>query len=172
MVSLGSCGPGSGGSSPLAMSVTRRSWRSATKSSFCDVRLLGQGSLRPTGPSAVLASVFDSRRLHEVFLIVKPETVLGWHPRVVARHWTQPPSRCRPAAIDRGNPPARDPNGGRDPTWGTGARALAKTFFGLGSFDPDVGLTPHDLAVLDSFAVAVEISTGAPASLSGSRRCL
>ncbi len=68
---------------------------------------------------AILAGVIDRRRLAEVFLIVRPDTVIGWHRRLVARHWTQPP------AAKSGRPPI-DPElrrliirvAGENPGWG------------------------------------------------------
>lgn len=47
---------------------------------------------------AVLSTVFTRSRLNDVFLIVQPATVIRWHRRAVARHWTQPdtPKRGRP----------------------------------------------------------------------------
>ena len=48
---------------------------------------------------AMLCGVFDRRRLGKVFLIVKPATVIGWHRRLVAQHWTQP------TTATRGRPP-------------------------------------------------------------------
>ena len=41
----------------------------------------------------VLSQVFDRERLAQVFLILQPATVLGWHRRLLARHWTQPARR-------------------------------------------------------------------------------
>ena len=68
---------------------------------------------------AMFAPVFDRRRLADVLLIVKPATALGWHRRLVARHWTQP------TAHKPSRPPV-DPEPRRlvvriareNPTWG------------------------------------------------------
>lgn len=68
---------------------------------------------------ATLARTFDRRRLAEAFLIVKPATVIGWHRRLLARHWTHPPAR-------KPRMPPIDPElrrlivhlAGENPTWG------------------------------------------------------
>jgi len=40
----------------------------------------------------VLSRAIDRHRLAEVFLVVQPATVVGWHRRLVARRWTQRPT--------------------------------------------------------------------------------
>ena len=40
---------------------------------------------------ALLSRAFDRAGLRPVILIVKPATVIGWHRRLIARGWTQPP---------------------------------------------------------------------------------
>ena len=40
---------------------------------------------------ALLSRAFDPAGLRPVVLIVKPATVIGWHRRLIARRWTQPP---------------------------------------------------------------------------------
>jgi len=68
---------------------------------------------------AVMSRAVDRARLTEVFLIVRPATVLGWHRRLLARHWTQPP------ATRTGRPPVDAQIrqlvirlAGENPTWG------------------------------------------------------
>ena len=39
----------------------------------------------------LLLRAFDGAGLRPVMLIVKPATVIGWHRRLIARRWTQPP---------------------------------------------------------------------------------
>ena len=68
---------------------------------------------------AILSMAFARSRLAQIMLIVQPKTVIGWHRRLVARHWTYPPTtrRARPptlAAIRRLAIRLAEEN----PTWG------------------------------------------------------
>ena len=68
---------------------------------------------------ALLSNAMDRTRRAATFLIVRPETVLRWHRRLVARHWAQPPTP------KRGRPPI-DPDlrrliirlANENPDWG------------------------------------------------------
>jgi putative transposase len=67
----------------------------------------------------ILGSAMKRARRRNAFLIVKPDTVLGWHRQRIRRHWTQPPNK------PRGRPPI-DPQirtliirfANENPTWG------------------------------------------------------
>lgn len=37
---------------------------------------------------ATLSLAFERRRLNKVMLNVRPATVIGWHRKLIARHWT------------------------------------------------------------------------------------
>lgn len=67
---------------------------------------------------AVLSRAIGRDRIGRVMLIVKPATVLGWHRRLVARHWThrspragRPSTRAELRALVLGL-------AGENPTWG------------------------------------------------------
>jgi hypothetical protein len=51
-------------------------------------------------------------------LLVKPETLLGWHRRLVAGAWTFPEPTDGPATAGPGDPPADRRPGRENPTWG------------------------------------------------------
>jgi len=68
---------------------------------------------------AILSVAFRRSRLNDVMLIVQPATVIAWHKRLVAKHWTHPPK------APRGRPPTHAEVrrlairlASENPTWG------------------------------------------------------
>lgn len=68
---------------------------------------------------AILSTAFRRSRLNNVMLIVQPATVIAWHKRLVARHWTHPPKK------PQGRPPTHAEVrqlairvASENPTWG------------------------------------------------------
>ena len=110
---------GFGSSSRPATLVTPRSSPCDTRSRCSNARSTGPSSPTPTARSSRCSPVFDRRRLADVFLIAKPAAALGWHRRLVARHWTHPPARKPgrpPIDTELRRPIVRTAR--ENPTWG------------------------------------------------------